>query len=35
VHGEAADLRMETLEWIVILLIAGEILLSLSGIFAH
>lgn len=35
VHGEAADLRMETLEWIVILLIAGEILLSLSGIFSH
>lgn len=35
VHGEAADLRMETLEWIVILLIAGEILLSLSGIFRH
>ena len=35
VHGEAADLRMETLEWIVILLIAGEIALSLGGLFAH
>lgn len=35
VHGEAADVRMETLEWIVIALIAFEIVLSLAGIFGH